>query len=293
MIQAILLAARPKTLPAAVVPVWLGCVWAWHRHGAWDGWLAFCTLASALSIQIATNFLNDALDHRKGADTMARLGPVRVTASGILRPGTVIALGGAFLLAACLFAVPLIAARGWPILAIGLPALYFSFGYTGGPLPLAYRGLGEGFVLLFFGLVAVAGTVFVQTGLWEAPSLLLGTQVGALCTALIAINNLRDREEDSTTGKRTLAVRFGESWARREVTILLLGPFVIGLAWLALGESGAALGPAVALPLGWRVAARARHDPPGPVFNRHLALAGVTLLLFAAGFTAGVLIDGG
>ena len=158
---------------------------------------------------------------------------------------------------------------------------------------MAYRGLGEGFVLLFFGLVAVAGTVFVQTGHWEAPSLLLGTQVGALCTALIAINNLRDRAEDSTTGKRTLAVRFGESWARREVTILLLGPFVLGLAWLALGESGAALGAALALPLGWRVAAGVRHDPPGPVFNRHLALAGLTLVLFAAGFTAGILIDAG
>ena len=157
---------------------------------------------------------------------------------------------------------------------------------------MAYRGLGEGFVLLFFGLVAVTGTVFVQSGQWDAVSLLLGAQVGFLSTALIAINNLRDHAEDSTTGKRTLAVRFGLAWARREVAFLMLAPFVIGLGWLFLREPGAALGPVVALPLAWRVARAVGRDDPGRVFNRHLARAGATMVLYALGFTAGVLLAG-
>ena len=223
-----LLAARPKTLPAAVVPVWVGSVLAWKLTGAWSPWLGVCTVLSAMAIQVATNFFNDALDFKKGADTERRLGPVRVTASGLMAPRQVVVMGFLALLFGCAMAVPLILARGWPILAIGIPSLYFAWGYTGGPVPLAYRGLGELFVLGFFGLVAVAGTVFVQTGAWFwGPSLLLGIQVGCLSTALIAINNLRDIEEDSRTGKRTLAVRFGVGWAKYEVGVLSLLPWVL------------------------------------------------------------------
>jgi 1,4-dihydroxy-2-naphthoate polyprenyltransferase len=279
------MAARPRTLPAALVPVWVGCVWAWHRHGGFDGALAAATLGAALAIQVATNFFNDALDWRRGADTARRVGPLRVTATGLLRPGVVMGLGAGFLALACLLAWPLLAARGWPILAIGIPSLYFSFGYTGGPLPLAYRGLGEGFVLVFFGLVAVGGTVFVQSGIWDPLALLLGTQIGALSTALIAINNLRDRAEDATTGKTTLAVRFGERWAKREVAVLLLAPFVLGLAWFAAGAPLAAIGPLLALPLAWRVARGVAGEAPGVGSNRWLALAGLALVLFAAGFS--------
>jgi 1,4-dihydroxy-2-naphthoate octaprenyltransferase len=284
----LVLAARPKTLPAAIVPVWLGCALAWKLHGSFDALLAFCTVASATSIQLASNFFNDALDFHKGADTARRLGPTRVTASGMMKPGTVMALGALALLVAAAFAWPLIAARGWPILAIGLPSMYFSFGYTGGPFPLAYRGLGELFVLLFFGLVAATGTVFVQTGQWDARALLLGMQVGALATALIAINNLRDVAEDRTTGKRTLAVRFGESWAKREIAILLGAPFLLGLVWWPLGQSGAALGPVLALPMAITIARQIRRLPPGAEYNRLLARAGLTLVLFAAGFHVGL-----
>jgi 1,4-dihydroxy-2-naphthoate octaprenyltransferase len=165
--------------------------------------LTLCALLSAILIQVATNFFNDALDFKKGADTAARLGPVRVTASGLLTPRRVVIMGVVMLALACAVALPLIQARGWPMLAIGLPSLYFAWGYTGGPVPLAYRGLGELFVLLFFGLIAVAGTVFVNTGQWFWPqSLLLGFQVGCLSTALIAINNLRDRQEDARANAR-------------------------------------------------------------------------------------------
>jgi 1,4-dihydroxy-2-naphthoate octaprenyltransferase len=290
MLRSILMATRPKTLPAAIVPVWLGSVLAWKSIGMWSAWLATCTLGSAMAIQIASNFFNDAIDARKGADTAARIGPQRVTASGLLSPAFVMAMGVAAMLVAAVFAWPLIAARGWPILAIGLPSLYFSFGYTGGPFPLAYRGLGEGFVLLFFGWIAVLGTVFVQTGAWMPHALLLGTQVGALSTALIAINNLRDAAEDATTGKRTLAVRFGVPWAKKETTFLLLLPFVLGLLWWPAGHSGFLLGPVLALPLAAGVARRVRRDEPGPGHNLLLAKAGATLVLFAIGFHLGAFL---
>ena len=203
------LAARPKTLPAAVVPVWAGCVLAWKLTGEFDWLIAWSTLLGAVFIQIATNFFNDAIDSRKGADTERRLGPVRVTASGMMTARMVNGLAVGFLGLAFLCGVILYQARGWPVIVIGLPSLFLAYGYTGGPFPLAYRGMGEVFVVLFFGLVAVCGTVFMQTGEWPREGLLLGGQIGLLSAVLISINNLRDREEDATTGKRTLAVRFG------------------------------------------------------------------------------------
>jgi 1,4-dihydroxy-2-naphthoate octaprenyltransferase len=293
MNNAWLLAARPKTLPAALVPVWVGSVLAWKLTGAWSPGLTACALLSALAIQIATNLFNDALDFKKGADTEKRLGPVRVTASGLIAPRTVVITGVIMLLVASALALPVIQARGWPILAIGVPSLYFAWGYTGGPVPLAYRGLGELFVLLFFGLVAVAGTVFVNTGRWFWPeSLLLGAQVGCLSTALIAINNLRDVAEDARTGKRTLAVRFGVGWAKREVMWLCYLPWLAGtLVWARMGSNVAywtAPGFFFAL---LAIASPVLRTPPSPKYNRFLALAGAQLILFAVLFTLGALAD--
>jgi len=292
-VRAWLLAARPKTLPAAIVPVWVGSVLAWKLTGSWSPTLAICTLLSAVAIQVATNFFNDALDHRKGADTARRIGPTRVTASGWISPARVVSMGMVMLGVACALAVPLILARGWPIVAIGLPALYFAWGYTGGPVPLAYRGMGELFVLLFFGLVAVAGTVFVQTGEWHWwPSLVLGFQVGCLSTALIAINNLRDIHEDATTGKRTLAVRFGVGWAKREVMWLCYLPWLAGaLIWNRMESAVAPL-----MGLGFffallAVASPVLRTPPSPRYNRFLAMAGLQLVLFAILFTLGAWWD--
>ena len=144
--------------------------------------------------------------------------------------------------------------------------------------------------MLFFGWIAVTGTVFVQTGEWIIHSVLLGTQVGALSTALIAINNLRDAAEDATTGKRTLAVRFGVPWARRETMVLLLLPFPLGFLWWFTGHAGFALGPLVALPLAGAVARRVGREPPGPGHNLLLAKAGVCLMLFAIGFHLGAFL---
>jgi 1,4-dihydroxy-2-naphthoate octaprenyltransferase len=177
MLQSLLLASRPKTLPAALVPVWVGCVFAWEKTGMFSWTLAIATLGSAICIQIATNFFNDAIDDAKGADTEARLGPTRVTASGLLSRKTVYLMATLFLIAAAVFAWPLIATRGWIILAIGIPSLALAYGYTGGPFPLAYLGLGEVFVILFFGVIAVAGTVFVQTNQFIPAAAYLGLTV--------------------------------------------------------------------------------------------------------------------
>lgn len=284
VLRSCLLAARPKTLPAAIVPVWAGCVLAWKLGGGFNPWLAACTLGGALAIQIATNFFNDAIDAVKGADTARRLGPVRATASGLLPRRVVTGLALAFLLAAVLCGAVLVQARGWPVVLIGIPSLFLAYGYTGGPFPLAYRGMGEIFVVLFFGLVAVAGTVFIQTGGWPAEAFLLGAQTGLLSAVLISINNFRDREEDSTTGKRTLAVRFGPKVAAAVIWLEIKLAAFAGLAWLALGHPLWVFASLPVLLIGMRIIWGVLTQAPGPAFNRLLALGGAQLVLFAVVF---------
>jgi 1,4-dihydroxy-2-naphthoate octaprenyltransferase len=278
------LAARPKTLPAAIVPVWVGAVLAWKLSGKCDPWLALATLLGAITIQIATNFFNDAIDAKKGADTARRLGPVRVTASGMLRPRVVMAIAAGFLTVALVCGVFLYQARGWPIVVIGIPSLFLAYGYTGGPFPLAYRGMGEWFVIGFFGLVAVTGTVFIQTGGWPREALLLGLQTGLLSAVLISINNLRDRAEDTTTGKRTLAVRCGPRVAAALIWLEILLAALGGLVWIAFGHASLVFASIPVLLLGSGIIRGVHTLPPGPAFNRLLALGGVQLLFFAAVF---------
>ncbi len=296
LLKAWVLASRPKTLPAAVAPVLVGAGIAWllQRHFSWL--LLWCTLFSALAIQVATNFFNDALDFYKGADTQKRLGPTRVTTAGLVTPRSMLLAGAAVLLLACLLALPLLQSRGWAILAIGLPSLYFSFGYTGGPVPLAYRGLGEIFVLLFFGFIAVAGTTFVLTGQWETAAIVAGLQIGLLSTVLIAINNLRDAAEDATTGKRTLAVRFGSSFARWEIAACCLLPHLVGLLCWFMGIGVASWPLLFTLPLptlllGLAIMRGIHKNPPGAVYNKYLALGGLQLILFTALFLLAVKVS--
>ena len=183
---------------------------------------------------------------------------------------------------ATLLGVPLYEARGLPILFIGIPSLYFCFGYTGGPVPLAYRGLGELFVILFFGFVAVTGTAFVQTGEWYEAALVAGFQIGCLSTVLIAINNLRDVAEDGLTGKKTLAVRLGVGFARAEIVGLIVAAHAAGIYWLQQGWPRVFTLPLITLPIGLFVAWRVIAEPPSRGHNRLLAMSGVQLLLFAA-----------
>lgn len=281
MIRALLLASRPRTLPAAVAPVALGSALAWRLTGQFSWLLAWCTLGSTIAIQVATNYFNDAVDARKGADTAARLGPTRATAAGLLAPRQMLGAGTGMLVLAVLISLPMVAARGWPVVAIGTVSLFFTYGYTGGPVPLAYRGLGEIFVLLFFGLVAVAGTVFVQTGQWHQDALLLGMQTGMLSTVLIAVNNLRDRVEDTGSNKRTLAVRFGETFARAEIAVCCLGPYLLGWTWHRWGGGPPVWPWSAAIILGLAVVWRVLISPPGRVYNRYLAMSALHLLVWA------------
>lgn len=286
--KAWILAARPKTLPAAIVPVWVGSAPALLSPGAGSWLLFFCTLFSCLCIQIATNLFNDAIDHKKGADTENRLGPVRATASGMLSQGLVMGIAVAFCALAALIAIPLITERGWPIIAIGLVSLFFSYGYTGGPFPLAYRGMGEIFVILFFGFVAVIGSYFVQTGEWGSKDAwIVGLQCGFYSTVMLAVNNLRDVDEDRQTGKHTVAVRVGKRCARWEVAFFCFAPIVLwlftGAGWVGFVVAAAASGMT-----GLVITRGVFQHEPGRIYNKFLAIGGVQLLVF--GMIVGVLI---
>ena len=287
------MAARPKTLPAALVPVWVGSALVsldQKGHYHFSERLFFYTLLSCLLIQIATNFFNDAIDFNKGADTNKRLGPRRVTASGLVSQRHVMMAGVLTVVLAVITSIPLLDARGWPIVLIGAVSLLLAYGYTGGPFPLAYLGLGELFVLIFFGLIAVGGSWFVQTGVAPGPeALLAGAQIGLFSSALIAINNLRDIDEDRISGKRTLAVRKGIGFAKMEIALFCLGPSLIGTGWLALGFGKLYAIPLVLTPLSLYIAWKVFRTTPSPEYNKFLALAAMQLLVFAILFTIGLM----
>jgi len=224
------MASRPKTLFASISPVLLGTALAYSR-GLGDGVAAFLAFFGAVFIQIGTNLANDYWDAKKGADRPDRLGPVRVTSSGLLKPQTVF-LGMLICFAvACLAGLCLIARAGWPVAVIGIVSILCGILYTAGPFPLAYLGLGDVFTFLFFGLVATSGTYFVEAKEFSTTSLLLGTVPGFYSVVLIALNNLRDRESDLLSNKKTLAVRFGADFARWEIAFCLFAPCVVPF-WL-------------------------------------------------------------
>lgn len=281
-----LLAARPKTLAASVTPVLAGTALAF-RDLATMHWQPFVfALLGAVFIQIGTNYVNDALDFKKGADTHTRLGPLRVTAAGLLSAEAV--LRGAYVcfFLAALCGIPLILRGGWPIAAIGIASIVAAYAYTGGPFPLAYHGLGEVFVMIFFGIVAVCGSFYLQRLTLDPAAWIGGFAVGSLAVVILAINNLRDIDDDRASNKRTLAARFGATFARAEIVIFALTPFlcVAAVAYLRRSRNLAipilALIPAVALLL--RVA-RSR----GAELNRCLALAGALEWIFGILYVVG------
>jgi 1,4-dihydroxy-2-naphthoate octaprenyltransferase len=230
-----MLAIRPRTLTAAAAPVVVGIGLAIGR-GGFRFSPALAALLGALLIQVGTNLANDYYDYRRGGDNEDRVGPVRVTQAGILSPEQV--RNGAFsvLGLALLLGMYLVSVGGLPILLIGLASLFCAIAYTGGPYPLAYHGLGDLFVFVFFGLVAVAGTYWVQTLSFSSELLLAGSGMGALATALLVINNLRDLETDERAGKRTLAVRLGLRGTKAEFVVLVLWALFVPV--LGVSRSG-------------------------------------------------------
>lgn len=292
-----LISARPQTLTACAAPVLVGSALAASGPG-WRPELAAVALAAAAGIQIGTNFVNDAADAASGADNAERIGPPRAVARGWLSPravwlgatlsfGLALALGG-ILIAAC----------GWPLLAIGLSSITAGYAYTAGPFPLAYLGLGDLFVIVFFGLVATLGTYYVHVGEISWPVALAGGALGLLATGILVANNLRDRVGDAAANKRTLVVRFGERFGRWEYALCLLVPFALlplpplagvgGWGWLA---------PLVVLPLALRSVAGVLARTPeggyrtdGADLIPSLAEAARLQLLYAIALGGGVLL---
>ena len=230
-----LLASRPATLTAVVSPLLVGGALAVaERKANLLAWLA--AFFGALLIQLGTNYANDVFDFEKGADTAERVGPMRAVQAGLVTPRQMrVAMILAFGLAT-LCGSYLVWLRGWPIVWIGVASILSGIAYTGGPFPLGYHGLGDVFVMLFFGFVATMGTYFVMTGTVSVVSALWSIPVGGTCTAILVVNNLRDMDTDAKVGKKTLAVRFGATFVRVEYTLLLavayFSPILVPLAVL-------------------------------------------------------------
>lgn len=283
------MAARPRTLPAAIAPVMVGAAAAAH-DGAFQSGPALAALLGAILIQIGTNFANDVFDFQKGADTHERLGPTRVTQSGLLTPRQVFAGMGVIFGLAVLIGLYLAWVGGWPIVAIGVLSILSGLAYTGGPFPLGYHGLGDVFVFVFFGLAAVCGTYYVQAGAVSALAWWAAVPMGFLTTAIIVVNNLRDIETDRAAGKRTLAVRLGVRGARAEYLLLIGGAYLIPLLiWLTGAGSVWVLSTWLSIPLAVRWV-RAVFTLSGRPLNAALAGTGQLTLMYAALFAAGLLM---
>lgn len=282
-------AARVRTLPAAVAPVAVGVACA-HAAGAVRWGPAIAALAGALLLQIGTNFANDVFDAEKGADTPDRKGPVRAVAAGLIAARAMKrAMIAAFALAVAVGGY-LAWIGGWPIIAIGVASVAAGVLYTGGPWPLGYHGLGDVFVMIFFGQVAVCGTTYVAGGEVTALSAWLSIPVGAVASAILVVNNLRDRETDARVGKRTLAVRWGRGFALAEYAGLLAAAHVVPLALALAGRPWLAMGAATAPLAVARFRALVR-SIPGPAMNQLLAATAQLLLAQAALIAIAVVVS--
>ncbi|MDQ6750797.1 MAG: 1,4-dihydroxy-2-naphthoate polyprenyltransferase [Actinomycetota bacterium] len=283
------MAARPRTLPAAVAPVLVGTALA-CQQGTFHPLTFAAALVGAVFIQVGTNLSNDYSDARRGADTEDRLGPVRVTAGGLVPPRQVLIATYASFGVAVLVGAYLIAVAGPELLLIGAASILAGVLYTGGPRPYGYEGLGELFVFLFFGVVAVTGSYFVQRQQlpWEAFA--LAVPVGLLAAAILLVNNIRDRETDRRAGKRTLAVRLGPRPGRALYAYALLAAFVTApLPWLLGSLSAWLLLPWLTLPLAIGVMRTVASRSDGPSLNAALARTGLLQLAFCVLLAVGVL----
>jgi 1,4-dihydroxy-2-naphthoate octaprenyltransferase len=282
-------AARPRTLPAAFAPVLVGSALAWH-DGAFQPVPAALCLGFSLLVQIGTNFANDYYDFMRGADTAARVGPRRAVAAGLIAPATMkrammLTFGAAFAVG-----LGLIAWGGPWLLAIGVASIVCGIAYTGGPFPLAYHGLGDVFVFVFFGLVAVGGTYFVQAGRVTWETLLAATPIGLLAANILVVNNYRDVETDAAANKRTLVVRWGRTAAQVQFGVSLLIAFALPLVFLARGFRPWCLLPLVLAPMAWSHARRLRESKTPSELIALLGATGKLLALYALLFGAGLAI---
>ena len=285
-----ILAARPKTLTAAVVPVFAATGLVYAHEGPLILWIVLACLGCSLLIQIATNFINDIEDFKRGADDQNRLGPVRATQAGLLTErqlwwAAILCMFGALALG-----LPLVQHGGWPILLIGVLSLFLGYAYTGGPFPLAYWGLGELFVILFFGVVPVSGIYFLLEGEWDRSAAVLGLQVGLHCAILIAINNLRDVVNDQKAGRKTGPVLFGIQYGKFVICLLIWLPYFLGLYWFPILLDLCGILPYLTLPLAASLTRNIIATPPSAIYNRYLGQAALLHLSFGVLTAVGMYI---
>ena len=283
------MAARPRTLPAAVAPVLVGTSLA-IRYGTFHALAFIAALLGAMAIQIGTNLSNDYSDARRGADTDERIGPVRVTAGGLVPPRQVLIATYLTFAAAVLCGIYLIAIAGWALLAVGAASILAGVLYTGGPRPYGYAGRGEVFVFLFFGIVAVSGSYFVQRRALPWQAFVLAVPVGLLIAAILVVNNVRDIDTDRRAGKRTLAVRLGRGRTRVLFAAIVAAAFVTSwVPWFAGSLSAWLLLTLAAAPLALGVVATVRTHSDGPSLNSALARTAKLALAFCLLLCAGIL----
>ena len=282
-------AARLRTLPAIAAPVFVGTALAIH-DGEFDVAAFLCALVGALLIQVGTNLANDYSDARRGADTEERIGPVRVTAGGLVPPRQVLLATYVTFSLAMLCGVYLIVVAGWALLVVGVLSILAGVAYTGGPRPYGYVGLGEVFVFLFFGVVAVVGSYYVQIQELPWVAFALSVPIGLLGAAILVVNNVRDIETDRRARKRTVAVRLGRERTRTLFAIVVLTAYA-ALVVVVVELSGWTLLPWLTLPLALALIRTIRTHTDGPTLNGALARTGQLELLFSLLLAVGILLS--
>jgi 1,4-dihydroxy-2-naphthoate polyprenyltransferase len=286
-----LMAARIRTLPAAIAPVLVGTALAGWQH-VFHPLRFVAALVGAIFIQVGTNLSNDYSDARRGADAEDRLGPVRVTAGGLVPPRQVLIATYVSFGVAVLAGVYLVVVAGWQLLLVGAASILAGVLYTGGPKPYGYEGLGELFVFLFFGIVAVAGSYFVQVKHLDWKAFALAVPVGLLASAILVVNNFRDIDSDRRAGKRTLAVRLGRPRTRTMFAVIVYLAFVLApVTWVFGPMKPWVILPWLTLPLAAQIVREVRNRTDGPSLNQALAHTGMLQLAFCTLLSAGLLLS--
>jgi 1,4-dihydroxy-2-naphthoate polyprenyltransferase len=286
-----LMAARIRTLPAAIAPVLVGTALAGWEH-VFHPLRFIAALVGAIFIQVGTNLSNDYSDARRGADAEDRLGPVRVTAGGLVPPNQVLVATYVSFGVAVLAGVYLVVVAGWQLLLVGAASILAGVLYTGGPKPYGYEGLGELFVFLFFGIVAVAGSYFVQVKHLDWKAFALAVPVGLLASAILVVNNFRDIDSDRRAGKRTLAVRLGRQRTRTMFAVIVYLAFVLApVTWVFGPMKPWVMLPWITLPLAAQIVREVRNRTDGPSLNQALAHTGMLQLAFCTLLSAGLLLS--
>jgi 1,4-dihydroxy-2-naphthoate polyprenyltransferase len=286
-----LMAARIRTLPAAIAPVLVGTALAGWQH-VFHPLRFVAALVGAIFIQVGTNLSNDYSDARRGADAEDRLGPVRVTAGGLVPPSQVLVATYVSFGVAVLAGVYLVVVAGWQLLLVGAASILAGVLYTGGPKPYGYEGLGELFVFLFFGIVAVAGSYFVQVKHLDWKAFALAVPVGLLASGILVVNNFRDIDSDRRAGKRTLAVRLGRDKTRTMFAVIVYLAFVLApVTWVFGPMKPWVLLPWLTLPLAAQIVREVRNRTDGPSLNQALAHTGMLQLAFCTLLSAGLLLS--